>query len=154
MRATKSTAAVFYPDTLAAQFDGRAVPLEAYDVADYAVLYVAADQRNLTPAPLAAHLEGRTPLLDVELNGIRYARVYPLPAPEFAGRLHLEDIRLDGPNVLERGGAARLVLRRSAPRRTRARRWRSGCGFGPPTASAATPSPSRSCPSRAASRCR
>jgi hypothetical protein len=90
--ASRRTAAVFYPDTLAAQFDGEAVPLDAYDVADFAVLYVASDQRRLTPPPLATALADRAPDLEVDLNGIRYAQVFRLDAPEFEGGILLDHI--------------------------------------------------------------
>ena len=108
--ASRHTAAVFYPDTLAAQFEGKAVPLDAYDVADSAVLYVASDQRLLTPSPLAAALADQTPDFEVHLNGIRYARVFRLPAPEFEGGILLDDI--DQPvRTVGRGDPVRLSLR-------------------------------------------
>lgn len=92
--AASSTVAVFYPDALGAQFAGEAVPLEAYDVADFVVLYVASDQRGLTPPPLAAVLADQPPELEVYLNGIRYAHVYRLAPTELAGGVRLDGIKL------------------------------------------------------------
>ena len=46
--ANRLTVSSPYPEVLAAQFVGQAVDLDAYDLADYAVTYVAASQRHLT----------------------------------------------------------------------------------------------------------
>lgn len=98
-QAADQTAAVFYPDALGAQFVGQTVPLEQFEVADYAVLYIASTQRNLTPPALREALEGQTPRYEVWLNGISYAQVYDLRDPEFAGGIVLESIDLDDSTV-------------------------------------------------------
>ncbi len=108
--AASSTAAVFYPDALAAQFTGRAVPLDAYDVADFAVLYVSAEQRQLTAPPLEDALADQLPELEVHLNGVRYAQVYRLARPEFAEGIVLDGIELTD-RLVTRGQAVSLNLR-------------------------------------------
>jgi 4-amino-4-deoxy-L-arabinose transferase-like glycosyltransferase len=108
--AASSTAAVFYPDALAAQFTGRVVPLDAYDVADFAVLYVSAEQRQLTAPPLADSLADQQPEMEVLLNGVRYARVYRLPRPEFADGIVLDGIELTD-RFVTRGQPVALNLR-------------------------------------------
>lgn len=96
------TVAVPYPAAFGAHFGGRTVPLTEYDVADYAVLYVATDQRNLNPPPLQAALMKQEPELEVHLNGIRYAQLYGLPRPEFAGGIVLDAIDLSERTVARR----------------------------------------------------
>jgi hypothetical protein len=108
--APSRTAAVYYPATLSAQYVGTAVPLEAYDVADFAVLYIAADQRRLTPRPLQAALSGRQPEFEVTLNGIRYAQVFRLDRPEFEQGIVLDDISLSD-RFVERRETAKVSLR-------------------------------------------
>jgi hypothetical protein len=126
--APSRTAAVFYPATLSAHYVGSAVPLEAYDVADFAVLYIAADQRSLTPKPLRAALSGREPEFEVTLNGIRYAQVFRLDRPEFEQGIVLDDINLSD-RVVERRETAKVSLRwkaqqpLSGPVRSRVELW-------------------------------
>jgi 4-amino-4-deoxy-L-arabinose transferase-like glycosyltransferase len=108
--APSRTVAVLYPQALGAQFVGQAVRLESYDVADFAVLYVGADQRHLTPPPLAAALADQSPELEVYLNGVRYAQLFRLPATEFAGGILLDRVDLVAPTVA-RGDWATLDVR-------------------------------------------
>jgi hypothetical protein len=121
--AEHQTAAVIYPDSLDAQFTGQAVPLSSYDLADIAVRYIAADQRGLTPPALDAALQQVSPELEVVINGIRYARVYRLPSPEFAGGITLESATLSDRSV-PRDTPVRLRLRWSEPSPS-AERWRT-----------------------------
>ena len=81
-----------YPEVLQAQIVGRAVDLDAYDVADYAVRYVAASQRHLTTPALDAALAGREPIQRVEIAGIPYAELYELDRPSFAGDLQVRQL--------------------------------------------------------------
>ncbi len=104
--AANSTAAVVYPDSLDAQFVGKAVPLSAYDVADVAVRYVAADQRGLMPPTLESALQQLQPDFEVVINGIQYAQVYRLPSTEFEG-----GIVLDGIDISERTVARDTTVR-------------------------------------------
>jgi hypothetical protein len=100
-----------YPEVLQAQIAGRAVDIDEYDAADYAVQYVAASQRHLTPPALAAALAGREPIGRVEIAGISYAELYELDRPSFAGGLRVR--RLDvSPSVTARRGwvTVRLAL--------------------------------------------
>jgi hypothetical protein len=121
--APNQTAAVLYPDSLDAQFAGQAVPLTAYDLADVAVRYIAADQRDLTPPALDAALEHMSPELEVEINGIRYARVYRLPSPRFDGGITLESVTISDQSV-PRDTPVRLRFRwsQSSPG---SERWRT-----------------------------
>jgi hypothetical protein len=117
------TAAVIYPDSLDAQFTGQAVPLTSYDLADVAVRYIAADQRGLTPPALDAALQQASPELEVVINGIRYARVYRLPSPKFAGGITLESVTLSDQSV-PRDTPVRLRLHWSEPSPS-GERWRT-----------------------------
>jgi 4-amino-4-deoxy-L-arabinose transferase-like glycosyltransferase len=121
--APNQTAAVIYPDSLDAQFTGQAVPLTAYDLADVAVRYIAADQRGLTPPTLDAALEHASPELEVVINGIRYARVYRLPSPTFAGGITLDSATLSDQSV-PRDTPVRLRLRWS-DQSLSTERWRT-----------------------------
>jgi hypothetical protein len=120
--ASNQTAAVIYPDD--AQFAGQAVPLAEFDLADIAVRYIAADQRGLTPTELDAALERQTPEFEVEINGIRYARVYQLPSPQFAGGITLESVTLSDQSV-PRDTPVRLRFRWNEPSPT-TERWSAG----------------------------
>jgi hypothetical protein len=88
---------------LQAQIVGRAVDLDAYDIADYAVRYVAASQRHLTSSALDAALAGREPLRRVEIAGIPYAELYELDRPSFAGDIQLRQLELS-PSATPRRG--------------------------------------------------
>jgi hypothetical protein len=98
-----------YPEVLQAQLDGRAVDLDAYDVADYVVDYVAASQRHLRSPALGEVLAGRRPIGQVEIAGIPYAQLYELDRPTFAGNLQVR--RLDvSPSVTTRRGWVTVQL--------------------------------------------
>jgi hypothetical protein len=108
--ASNLTAAVVYPDALDAQFVGNTVPLSAYDMADVAVRYVAADQRKLTPPALDTELDQLRPEVEVVINGIRYAQVYRLPPPEFDGGITLDSVDIEDRSV-SRGAPVALSIR-------------------------------------------
>ncbi|MCC6174225.1 MAG: hypothetical protein IT305_02880 [Chloroflexi bacterium] len=90
--AAQLTVATLYPEVMAAQLTGQAVPLDAFELADIAVVYVAADQRDLLPSGLADRVEREQPWFTIDVNGIRYARVYRLPTPVFGGVLAIHGI--------------------------------------------------------------
>jgi hypothetical protein len=92
-----------YPEVLQAQIVGRAVDLDAYDIADYAVRYIAASQRHLTTPALDAVLAGREPLRRVEIDGIPYAELYELDHPSFAGDVQVRQLEVS-PSVTPRRG--------------------------------------------------
>lgn len=121
--ASDEVAAVFYPDALDGLYDGKTVPLDSYDVADYAVLYIASDQRQLTPSELSLELAGQQPDFEVTINGLRYARVYRLSSPTFGQALTLESVALQS-RVVERGQPVRVFLRWSQTL-PQGSRWRS-----------------------------
>ena len=98
-----------YPEVLQAQIFGRAVDLDAYDVADYVVRYVAASQRRLTSPALDAALTGREPISRVEIAGIPYAELYELDRPSFAGDLQVRQLEVS-PSVTTRRGWVTIRL--------------------------------------------
>jgi hypothetical protein len=97
--AERITISGFYPRVLMAQFKGTVLPDKQYDPAqaDYLVLYVNAIQRDLADR-LRTEARGRRSELRVQINGIEYARLVPVPPPparsavgtEFDGALRLE----------------------------------------------------------------
>ena len=121
--ASNLTAAVVYPDALDAQFTGSVVPLSAYDVADVAVRYVAADQRRLTPPALDAgsissarssrlsSTASRTPRYIVYRRRSLTVGSHSTPLPSTIDQ-SVEVIRWDFPSV---GGKPYLQLNRGAP---------------------------------------
>jgi len=134
------TVASPYPEVLQAQFAGRAVDLDAYDLADYAVRYVAADQRQLTDATLGAALESRQPLSRVEIAGIPYAEVYALERPTFADGLRLSQIAVS-PSLTTRGGnvSVQLAWEGTAPGDLEAELSLVDAGDGTPLSTALVP---------------
>jgi hypothetical protein len=98
-----------YPEALQAQIAGRAVDLDAYDVADYAVRYVAASQRRLSTPALDAALAGRESISQVEIAGIPYAELYELDRPSFAGDLQVRQLEVS-PSVTTRRGWVTIRL--------------------------------------------
>ncbi len=100
-----------YPEVLQAQIAGRAVDLNAYDVADYAVRYIAADQRQLTSPALERALAGREPIDQIEIAGIPYAELYALDRSTFVGNLEARQLEVS-PAVTTRRGwvTVRLAL--------------------------------------------
>jgi hypothetical protein len=84
---------------MSAQFKGSILSDKQYDAAtaDYIVLYVNAVQRDLANR-LRSVTRGKRSELVVRINGIEYARVYPIPPPprrdaagtQFGGALRLE----------------------------------------------------------------
>ena len=100
-----------YPEVLQAQIAGRAVDLDAYDVADYAVRYIAASQRHLSSPALDAALAVRTPLTQVEIAGVPYAELYELDRPAFAGGLLVRQLDVSPEASVRRGWVTvRLAL--------------------------------------------
>ena len=97
--AERLTVAGFYPRVMSAQFKGSILSDKQYDAAtaDYIVLYVNAVQRDLANR-LRSVTRGKRSELVVRINGIEYARVYPIPPPprrdaagtQFGGALRLE----------------------------------------------------------------
>lgn len=86
-----------YYDLLRAQFPGGGVPLADWRQADYLVDYVNMDQRGLIPSQLRGLVSSTTPLFTVRINGLEYARVYPIPSELKAAPGN--DERLKGANV-------------------------------------------------------
>ncbi len=97
--AERLTIAGFYPRVMSAQFKGSILSDKQFDpaIADYIVLYVNAVQRDLADR-LRSVTRGKRSELVVRINGIEYARVYPIPPPprrnaagtEFGGSVRLE----------------------------------------------------------------
>jgi hypothetical protein len=93
------TVAGFYPRVMSAQFKGTVLSDKQYDaaMADYIVLYVNALQRDLA-SRLRMVTRGKRTELVVRINGIEYARLYPVPPPprrdaagtEFGGQVKLD----------------------------------------------------------------
>jgi hypothetical protein len=90
------------------------VDLDAYDVADYAVRYIAASQRHLSTPALDAALAGREPLRRVEIGGIPYAELYELDRPSFAGNLEIRQLEVS-PSVTPRRGWVTVRLSLGPP---------------------------------------
>jgi hypothetical protein len=108
------TVASPYPEVLQAQFDGRAVDLDAYDLADYAVSYVAASQRQLADVSLDAALATRRPLSRVEIAGVPYAELYALERPAFGEGLRLSQVAVS-PSLTTRGANVSVQLAWEGP---------------------------------------
>lgn len=108
------TVATPYPEVLQGQIVGRAVDLDAHDVADYAVRYVAASQRHLNAPAVEAALAGREPLKQVEIAGIPYAELYELDRPSFAGNLQVSQLDVS-PSVVGRRGWVTVRLSLGPP---------------------------------------
>jgi hypothetical protein len=100
-----------YPEVLQGQIAGRAVDLDEYDTADYAIRYIAASQRHLGGGPLDAALAGREPLRRVEIAGVPYAELYELDHPAFGDGIQVRQLDLS-PSVTPRRGwvTVRLAL--------------------------------------------
>jgi hypothetical protein len=98
-----------YPEVLQAQLGGRAVDLDAYDIADYVVEYVAASQRHLRSPSLGEALAEREPIGRVEIAGIPYAQLYELDRPTFAGNLQVRQLDVS-PSVTTRRGWVTVKL--------------------------------------------
>ena len=109
---------------LQAQITGRAVDLDAYDIAEYAVSYVAASQRQLADASIDAALATRQPLSRVEIAGIPYAEVYALDRPAFGEGLRLGQVAMS-PSLTTRGANVSVQLARGMARRAATLRPRS-----------------------------
>ncbi len=97
--AERLTVAGFYPRVISAQFKGSVLSDKQYDAAqaDYVVLYVNAEQRDLANR-LRTVTRGRRSEVQVTINGIRYARLFPVPPPprrNAAGTVFGGAIRLD-----------------------------------------------------------
>lgn len=101
--AGRLTVSTPYPEVLQAQIAGRAVDLDAYDVAEYVVTYVAASQRELEDPSLDAALADREPLARVEIAGVLYAALYALEPPSFAGGPRVRQLEA-GPAIVARRG--------------------------------------------------
>jgi len=100
-----------YPEVLQAQIVGRAVDLDAYDIADYAVRYVAATQRHLSTPALDEALATREPISRVEIAGIEYAELYELDRPTLVGDLQLRQLDVTPRTTVRRGWVTvRLAL--------------------------------------------
>jgi hypothetical protein len=80
--AERLTVAGFYPRVMAAQFKGSILSPKQYDeaMADYIVLYVNAMQRDLADR-LRTVTRGKRTEMVVRINGIEYARLFPIPPP-------------------------------------------------------------------------
>ena len=97
--AERLTVAGFYPRVMSAQFKGTVLSDKQYDaaMADYIVLYVNALQRDLA-SRLRMVTRGKRTELVVRINGIEYARLFPVPPPprrnaagtEFGGLVRLD----------------------------------------------------------------
>jgi len=97
--AERLTVAGFYPRVMSAQFKGTVLSDKQYDaaMADYIVLYVNALQRDLA-SRLRMVTRGKRTELVVRINGIEYARLFPVPPPprrnaagtEFGGQVRLD----------------------------------------------------------------
>jgi len=112
--ADQLTVASPYPEALQAQLAGRAVDLDEYDVADYAVSYIAAGQRRLANPELDAAIAGRAPIARVTIAGIPYAEVYPLDRPAFGdeagpGTLRVSQVAIS-PSLTTRGANVTVQL--------------------------------------------
>jgi len=120
--ADRLTVSGLYPAVLAAQFLGQTVDVDNYDLADYVVTYIAANQRHLTDGVLDAALAERQPVATVTIAGIPYAQVYALEAPSFAlpagrpGALRLHQVQVLS-STTTRGGtvSAQLAWEDGAP---------------------------------------
>jgi hypothetical protein len=112
--ATYLTVSTPYPEVLQGQIVGRAVDLDAYDVADYAIRYVAASQRHLNTSALDAALAGREPLKQVEIAGVPYAELYELDRPSFAGNIEVRQLDFS-PSVVPRRGWVTVRLSLGPP---------------------------------------
>jgi 4-amino-4-deoxy-L-arabinose transferase-like glycosyltransferase len=113
--ANRLTVSSTYPEVLEAQFVGHAVDLDAYDVADYVVTYVAENQRHLTDPALDEAIAARQPIAKATIAGVPYAAVYPLDPPAFGlavgggGALRLRQIQVS-PSFTTRGGTVSVQL--------------------------------------------
>lgn len=98
--AERLTVAGFYPRVMSAQFKGSVLSDKQYDeaMADYIVLYVNAEQRDLANR-LRTVTRGKRSELQVTINGIRYARLFPIPPPP---RRNAAGTELDGAVRLDR----------------------------------------------------
>ena len=114
-----------YPEVLQAQINGRAVDLDAFDIAEYAVRYVAADQRRLGSPALDTVLASREPLERVEIAGVPYAELYELDPPSFAGNIQTRGIEVT-PNVVGRRGTVTIKLALGPPSAEGRRRASAG----------------------------
>ncbi|MCC7371786.1 MAG: phospholipid carrier-dependent glycosyltransferase [Chloroflexi bacterium] len=103
-----------YPEVLQAQIQGRAVDLDQYDIADYAVRYVAASQRHLGGAALEGAIAARAPLAEVEIAGIPYAQLYALDPPSFAGNLEARGLSVE-PSIVGRRGWVTVTVALGPP---------------------------------------
>jgi len=117
-----------YPEVLQAQIVGRAVDLDAYDVADYVVRYVAASQRHLSTPALDAALAGREAISRIEIAGIEYAELYELDRPTLVGNLQIRQLAVEPSLTVRRGWiTVRLAL---GPASAEGRRTGSDFGAG------------------------
>jgi len=69
-----------------ARFSNTAKGLKRWLSADYYVLYIAQEQQGLVPRELLDYFTKHPAVLDVDIDGIRYARVFDLnalPLPEY-----------------------------------------------------------------------
>lgn len=114
-----------YPEVLQAQINGRAVDLDAFDVAEYAVRYVAASQRHLGSPALDAALATREPLQRVEIAGVSYAELYELDPPSFAGNIQTRGLEVS-PSVVGRRGLVTIKVALGPPSAEGRRRASAG----------------------------
>ncbi|MGE3267963.1 MAG: hypothetical protein AB7P40_04400 [Chloroflexota bacterium] len=112
--ASSLTVSTPYPEVLQAQIAGRAVDLDAHDVAQYAVRYIAASQRHLASADLDAALAQQEPLERVTVAGVPYAELYRLDPPAFEGHLQTRNLEVT-PGSTGRRGWITIRVALSAP---------------------------------------
>jgi hypothetical protein len=103
-----------YPEVLQAHIRGRAVDLDAYDVADYVVRYVAASQRQLGGEALTSAVAHREPLASVEIAGVAYAQLFALEPSSFAGSIEARSLDVS-PRVTGRRGWVTMTVALGTP---------------------------------------
>jgi Dolichyl-phosphate-mannose-protein mannosyltransferase len=88
--------AAFHENTFDASLNGSAIPLRRFAEADYLVLPIDAQQRQLLPLDVAAYLAEQPGKLVLPLAGLDYVTIYRLPHLEFGDRVSVIRFTTEG----------------------------------------------------------
>jgi hypothetical protein len=97
--ADEMAAAAFHEETFGASYPGASLPLARFAEAEYLVLPIDAEQRDLTPSAAQEYVERASPDVLVPVAGLEYVRAYRLPRPVFGNAVRIDRSVLEGTSI-------------------------------------------------------
>ena len=88
--------ATFHENSFDANLNGSAIPLRRFAEADYLVLPIDAQQRQLLPPEVATYLAAQPDRLVFPVAGLDYVTIYRLPRPEFGHSVSVNRFTTEG----------------------------------------------------------